>query len=74
MSKPQSGLTRFYGKYRGTVINNVDPMQMGRLQVQVPDVAGLLPTSWAMPCFPFGGQTDGNVGCSPDWSGRLGGV
>ena len=22
----------FYGKYRGTVINNVDPMQIGRIQ------------------------------------------
>ncbi|HHS83781.1 MAG TPA: baseplate assembly protein, partial [Gammaproteobacteria bacterium] len=36
---------KFYGKYRGTVINNIDPMQIGRLQVQVPDVAGLAPTS-----------------------------
>ena len=24
---------KFYGKYRGTVINNIDPLQMGRLQV-----------------------------------------
>jgi hypothetical protein len=31
---------KFYGKYRGMVLNNVDPMQQGRLQVQVPDVAG----------------------------------
>ena len=30
---------KFYGKYRGTVINNIDPMQMGRIMVQVPDVA-----------------------------------
>ena len=46
---------KYYGKHRGTVLNNIDPMQMGRLQVQVPDVAGLIPTSWAMPCFPAGG-------------------
>ena len=32
----------FFGKYRGMVLNNIDPMQQGRLQVQVPDVAGLL--------------------------------
>ena len=32
---------RFYGKYRGTVINNVDPLQIGRIQAMVPDVAGL---------------------------------
>lgn len=50
---------RFFGKYRGTVINNLDPMQMGRLMVQVPDVSGLIPTSWAMPCFPVTGNQMG---------------
>ncbi len=50
---------KYYGKHRGTVLNNIDPMQMGRLQVQVPDVAGLIPTSWAMPCFPAGGKQMG---------------
>ena len=45
----------FYGKYRGTVINNVDPMLLGRIQAMVPDVAGLLPSSWAMPCVPVAG-------------------
>ncbi len=44
---------RFLGKFRGTVLQNVDPLQQGRLQVQVPDVAGLLPTTWAMPCLPI---------------------
>jgi uncharacterized protein involved in type VI secretion and phage assembly len=50
---------RFYGKYRGLVLNNIDPMQMGRLLVQVPDVAGLLPCSWAMPCVPIAGIQNG---------------
>ncbi len=50
---------RFYGKYRGVVLNNVDPMQQGRLQIQVPDVAGLVPTSWAMPCVPLAGLQNG---------------
>jgi uncharacterized protein involved in type VI secretion and phage assembly len=50
---------RYYGKYRGMVINNIDPMQQGRVQVQVPDVAGLVPTSWAMPCVPFTGTQSG---------------
>ena len=50
---------KFYGKYRGTVLNNIDPMQIGRLQVQVPDVTGLIPSSWAMPCFPFTGKQMG---------------
>lgn len=55
MSKPE----KYYGKYRGTVLNNVDPMQIGRLQVQVPDVAGLIPATWAMPCFPLSGKQMG---------------
>ena len=43
---------RFYGKYRGMVLSNVDPMQRGRLLVQVPDVTQFGPASWAEPCFP----------------------
>ena len=43
---------KFFGKFRGVVINNIDPEQMGRIQVQVPDVQGVVPTSWAMPCVP----------------------
>jgi len=42
----------FFGKYRATVINNLDPLQIGRIQAAVPDVAGLLPSTWAMPCVP----------------------
>ncbi len=41
--------TRHYGKYRGTVVNNVDPMQQGRVMAQVPDVLGPTPSTWAMP-------------------------
>lgn len=52
---------RYLGKYRGMVLNNVDPMQQGRLQVQVPDVAGLVPASWAMPCVPVAGLQNGMV-------------
>ena len=50
---------RYYGKYRGMVLNNVDPLQQGRLQVQVPDVSGLIPASWAMPCVPIAGIQNG---------------
>ena len=52
-------MATFFGKYRGTVINNVDPMQMGRLMVQVPDVSNVLPSTWAMPCLPFAGIQSG---------------
>ena len=48
-----------YGKYRGTVMNNVDPEQIGRIQAIVPGVEGFLPSSWAMPCLPWGGINTG---------------
>lgn len=50
---------KYLGKYRGTVINNVDPLQIGRLMVQVPDVSNILPSTWATPCFPFAGMQNG---------------
>ena len=56
MSKSEQ---KFFGKYRGTVINNVDPLNMGRIMVQVPDVSGLTPSTFAMPCFPFTGKQSG---------------
>jgi uncharacterized protein involved in type VI secretion and phage assembly len=52
---------KYFGKYRGVVINNVDPMQMGRLIIQVPDVGGLIPQTWAMPCVPIAGIQNGMV-------------
>ena len=49
---------KFYGKYRGTVINNIDPLQIGRVQVSVPDVS-VIPGTWAMPCLPIAGKQEG---------------
>ncbi len=48
-----------YGKYRGTVVNNVDPLQIGRIQAMVPDLAGFIPGTWAMPCVPAAGINTG---------------
>jgi len=48
----------FYGKYRGVVVNNLDPMMIGRIQALVPDVAPI-PGSWAMPCLPWAGINTG---------------
>ena len=50
---------RYYGKYRGTVLNNIDPEQRGRIQAIVPDVQGLVPTTYALPCFPIAGKLEG---------------
>ncbi len=49
----------YYGKYRGKVVNNLDPRQMGRLQVVVPNVTGPAVSSWAMPCAPVAGLKSG---------------
>ena len=54
-----SGAQKFYGKYRGTVINNIDPEQRGRIQAIVPAVSNVIPTSWAMPCVPLAGKQEG---------------
>ena len=45
----------YFGKYRGTVANPMDPLGMGRIQVLVPDVLGSNSMAWAMPCTPYGG-------------------
>ena len=51
--------SRYYGKYRGTVVNNLDPENRGRIQAIVPDVQGLIPMTYAMPCLPAAGKGSG---------------
>jgi uncharacterized protein involved in type VI secretion and phage assembly len=46
---------KLYGKYRGTVVNNIDPLSIGRIQAIVPDVSRGALKSWAMPCVPVAG-------------------
>jgi hypothetical protein len=53
---------KYWGKYRGTVLQNIDPLQAGRLQIVVPDVMSLLPTTWAEPCVPLAGPTGPPMG------------
>ena len=48
-----------FGKYRGTVVNNIDPLQIARIQVIVPDAMGFVPGTWAMPCLPVAGINNG---------------
>jgi hypothetical protein len=50
---------RFFGKYQGSVRDNVDPLFQGRLLVCVPDVTGFFTSSWAMPCVPMAGPLQG---------------
>ena len=52
----------FWGKYRGTVLNNIDPEMRGRLNCMVPDVLSVVPSSWAEPCTPLAGPTGPPMG------------
>lgn len=50
---------RFYGKYRGLVFLNVDPQNQGRIKAIVPEVLGIFPSNWCMPCAPYAGTMAG---------------
>jgi uncharacterized protein involved in type VI secretion and phage assembly len=55
---------RYYGTYRATVVNNVDPENRGRIQVRLADRYGAFPPTWALPSFPVAGLQHGVV-CIP---------
>ena len=65
---PRPEMRTFLGKYRGTVVNNIDPLRKGRIQVIVPDVC-LTPSTWAMPCVPVAGLQMGMVSIPPIGAG-----
>ena len=62
---------RHWGKYRGTVVENVDDPPSGRLLVSVP---GIVITNWALPCLPLTDAADGDVHAATDRRQRLGRV
>ena len=59
-------MTHYYGKYRGKVENNVDPMLLGRIQVSCPAVLGKGRSSWALPSAPYGGPGVGLLAIPPN--------
>jgi hypothetical protein len=46
---------KYFGKYRGSVFAIDDPLHMGRIRAEVPDVLGQTPSGWAMPALPLAG-------------------
>lgn len=55
----------FFGKYRGKVEQNLDPLNKGRVQVSCPPVLGTGKLSWALPCVPYGGPGVGFFAIPP---------
>ncbi|MGH6965250.1 MAG: phage baseplate assembly protein V [Phenylobacterium sp.] len=60
---------RVYGKYRGTVMNVLDPLNQGRLMAMVPQLLGAMPTGWATPCAPYAGPLSGFFSVPPVGAG-----
>jgi uncharacterized protein involved in type VI secretion and phage assembly len=58
-------MRQFFGKYRGKVESNADPLQLGRLRVSVPGVLDDGRMSWAMPCVPYAGKGVGLLALPP---------
>ena len=58
---------RYFGKYRGLVVDNQDPETRARVTLRVPSVLGAeVVTHWAEPCLPFGGLADQGLFLVPE--------
>jgi Type VI secretion system/phage-baseplate injector OB domain len=53
---------KFYGKYKATVVQNVDPEFRGRIMCTVPAVLGETPSGWCEACTPLAGPTGPPMG------------
>ncbi len=57
-----------FGKYRGKVVDVDDPLNKGRIKVEVPKVLRT-EQAWAMPCVPYAGKEVGFFAIPPVGTG-----
>lgn len=53
----------YFGIYQGTVMNAADPLMKGRVQVNIPSIAGNA-NAWALPCREPGSTATPRIGGS----------
>ena len=58
-------MDKLYGKYRGIVKDNIDPLKKGRIRAIVPEVASDVLLDWALPCMPYGATINPNSDNQP---------
>ncbi|HEX8653860.1 MAG TPA: phage baseplate assembly protein V [Allosphingosinicella sp.] len=63
-AQARDAVHRFLGKFRGKVIENVDPLFQGRIIAEVPAVSGSI-LNWALPCTPYAGLDVGFYAIPP---------
>lgn len=61
VSMAETMRSRFYGKYRGIVVDVNDPDNLGRITAQVPEILQQETSPWALPAVPFAGPAHGLV-------------
>jgi hypothetical protein len=74
---------KYFGIYRGLVVDNADPMRLKRLRIEVPSILAGEPLNWASPCVPVGKSSVPRIGAAvwvmfeegdlshPVWMGTL---
>jgi Type VI secretion system/phage-baseplate injector OB domain len=58
--------SRYFGKYRGEVVDNEDPDDLGRIKAKVPRLTHNEEIGWALPAFPYGGKAEQGFFAVPD--------
>jgi uncharacterized protein involved in type VI secretion and phage assembly len=56
---PSSASQKLFGKYRATVTQTRDPLNLGRIQADLTQGFPVNSTNWALPCTPYAGKQIG---------------